>query len=530
MASTSAISASIKPMPGPRNRDAPRFDGRKLRRFLEEFKTLATAAGLDDKKKCEHIVRYCRGEAEAFVETSPEFKKKQWAELKHQLKIHYPPDDEEWYFTEKHLEAHVKKDRNINNLASFDKYLHRFKIISNSLEDKKMLAEWKRDDLFYKGIKPISLRKRLKTIMEQDKKLTDTTKPPAMEAVIESAQNYLKRDRYDSEESGCDDGDMSFDDSDDDGLGDLSSDEEEKRKSTSRSSRKIVQEAREKKQRATKQKKEPEKEKDSISVEVLKQLVRLTTQVEKQAKQIDATKRPLPSWSQNCWMCGNKGTHSYKDSPETTALITSGVIKFDVNGRIVRSDGKFLPKAEPSGGGVAKVLRNELANKKGRASSIEIDKDRFQVLNTSYDCLELNNDNSEYVIMPADHHEKTYRKDDSRAPYERPNTRSQDKAKRREMKEKTTENRVPIPQKKVFVEVPQPPKIIVKRPVEKISDEDTEMKTSQRQRRLKFRLQKRWSNSQRHFLHGLPTKWNQHVEKKFYPKRKFRNPSCPNQR
>jgi len=85
------------------------------------------------------------------------------------------------------LEAHIKKERNINNLASFDKYLRRFRIISNSLEDKKMLAERKHDDLFYKGIKPISLRKRLKTIMEQDKKLSDTTKPPSMAVVIESA-------------------------------------------------------------------------------------------------------------------------------------------------------------------------------------------------------------------------------------------------------------------------------------------------------------------------------------------------------
>jgi len=117
-------------MPGPRNRDAPQFEGHKLRRFLEEFETLAIAAGLTDERKCEHIVRYCHGEAEAFVETSPEFKKKQWADLKKQLKLHYPPDDEEWYFTEKHLEAHIKKERNINNLASFDKYLRRFRIIS----------------------------------------------------------------------------------------------------------------------------------------------------------------------------------------------------------------------------------------------------------------------------------------------------------------------------------------------------------------------------------------------------------------
>jgi len=340
-----------------------------------------------------------------------------------------------------------------------------------------MLAERKRDDLFYKGIKPISLRKCLKTIMEQDKKLSDTTKPPSMAVVIESAQKYLKKDCYDSEESEREDGDMLFEDSDDDGLGELSSSEEESKcKPISRSNRKVIQDTREKKSKSARQKVEPEQRKDSVSAEVLKQLERLTTQVEKQSKQWDSAKRPLSSWSGGCWMCGNRAAHLFKDCPETVKLMAAGIIKFNVDGRVVKADRKILPKADTSGGGIAKVLKNEIANKKGRASSLEIDKCRFQTLNASYDCLELNNDNPKYLVMPADCQEKTYKKDEGRIPYERPTTRSQSKEKRREIKEKIKEHRVPIPQKKVFVKVPNPPKVIIKRPVEKVPDKDIEMK------------------------------------------------------
>ena len=54
-------------MPGPRNRDAPRFEGKRIKRFLEEFEALANAAALDGVERCRHIVRYCRGEAEEFI-------------------------------------------------------------------------------------------------------------------------------------------------------------------------------------------------------------------------------------------------------------------------------------------------------------------------------------------------------------------------------------------------------------------------------------------------------------------------------
>ena len=46
-------------MPGPCNQDAPRFEGKRIKCFLEEFEALADAATLSPVERCRHIVRYC---------------------------------------------------------------------------------------------------------------------------------------------------------------------------------------------------------------------------------------------------------------------------------------------------------------------------------------------------------------------------------------------------------------------------------------------------------------------------------------
>jgi hypothetical protein len=185
-------------MPGLHSRDAPRFEGRRLTRFLEEFEVLAAAADLRDKQKCEYLLRYCRGEAEEFVESLEEYHSHNWMALSKKLVDSYPPDDEECHYTICTLVTFVKQDRNISDTSTslFDKYNRHFGVISHALDQKMMLAEHNRDDYFFKGIKPVSLRTRITTILEWEFKWTDFSGPPPMDSVIDVARKHLQQDCY----------------------------------------------------------------------------------------------------------------------------------------------------------------------------------------------------------------------------------------------------------------------------------------------------------------------------------------------
>jgi hypothetical protein len=128
-------------MPGPHNRDAPRFEGKRIKRFLEEFEALADAASLDRVEHCRHIVHYCRGEAEEFIESLEEYEDKDWDTLKSKLEELYPSEEEEHHYTRKLLALYSRKTRNITDMTSFDKYVRRFVVISRALEQKKMIAD-----------------------------------------------------------------------------------------------------------------------------------------------------------------------------------------------------------------------------------------------------------------------------------------------------------------------------------------------------------------------------------------------------
>lgn len=100
-------------------------------------------------------------------------------------------------------------------------------------------------------------------------------------------------------------------------------------------------------------------------------------------------------------MCGEVAPHSMKDCPKTIAYLASGFMKMDTNGRVARSDGKYMPRAPgvPGDGGIAKIIEEELAKKKGCASSVECEPQYASVANYKY--AELDQQSAVYDVMPA---------------------------------------------------------------------------------------------------------------------------------
>jgi hypothetical protein len=78
-------------MPRPHNRDAPQFNGKRLKCFLEEFEALTDAAMLSKEEHCCYIVCYCKGKAEEFIESLEEYEDNDWDTLKKKLEKSYPP-------------------------------------------------------------------------------------------------------------------------------------------------------------------------------------------------------------------------------------------------------------------------------------------------------------------------------------------------------------------------------------------------------------------------------------------------------
>jgi hypothetical protein len=117
------MASTARLMPRPHNRDAPQFEGKRIKRFLKEFEALADAATLSKDECCRYIVRYCKGKAEEFIESLEEYEDNDWDALKKKLEESYPSEEEERHYTRKSLSSFYRQSRTISDMASFDKYL-----------------------------------------------------------------------------------------------------------------------------------------------------------------------------------------------------------------------------------------------------------------------------------------------------------------------------------------------------------------------------------------------------------------------
>ena len=455
---TRKMASTARLMPGPRNRDAPRFKGRGIKRFLTEFEALADAASLDPAARCRAIPRYYNEKAEELILSLVEYDREDWEGIKKKLEHFYRSDEEIHHYTRKSLLTFVCKGRNIQDISSFDEYCRDFFIISRALECKRMLSERDRDDYFFVGIKPLTLRHQIQNILERDSMWEDIMVPPEMQAVMDSTEKYLKRDRYvpiDLEDNGTpvlgsyNDPDSSSSDEDEDDGKD-SYRHWKKETHTKEKEKEVIPEAKTTKAKAT------ENPKTEITTEDLAQrLERLAILMERNNTQGSSSSRlPRSDSPHVCYMCGNSAPHNMKDCPETIAFMAAGLIKTNTDGKLVRANGRPLPRGIIGSGGIAKVLKDEASTRKGSSSNIEVEREGFLVAN--YEFAHLNDEHSEYAVYPAQRADKAPTKDVRNQPYRRPDTKSPAKKQAEYTKEK--EKEVDNPAHKILPRPLAPPK------------------------------------------------------------------------
>ena len=170
---------------------------------------------------------------------------------------------------------------------------------------------------------------------------------------------------------------------------------------------------------------QPKMQMDKAIDDINQHLDHLTIALERQMKEIGKTSKS-PSLSTNqssssrvCYMCGKPEVHMIKECPDTIQFMAVGVIKLNDEGCIVRANGTTLPRGIPGGGGIAKILKEEIMHKKSTTSNLEIDRNTFLVANYKYahfDAMDM-----EYEVMPALHTTKTY-EEERMQPYKQQDT------------------------------------------------------------------------------------------------------------
>jgi hypothetical protein len=258
----------------------------------------------------------------------------------------------------------------------------------------------RKDNYFFKGIKPVSLRSQIQHILEQDLKWIDLSAPPEMTKVIAAAKKHLKWDCYSIED--LDDEDISANDNLNENGSDNSSWNNDKARN---SHRHYVKKDTWKKDSANESKSMkptdiPKENPDTVTDDLTQQLEHLTilTQaIHNQQKNMQSTTQQLCSQNMQlhdqqlhpCYMCGQNNLHGMKDCPETIPFLASGTVKINTKGRVIHVDGRQLPRGIIGRGGIVKVLKDEAANCKGGTSNIELNEESFLVAN--YEFARLNN-------------------------------------------------------------------------------------------------------------------------------------------
>ncbi len=183
-------------MPSPRGKSSLHFRGKDVDDFLTEYEHFAGHANLTDEKKCEEIRIYFSKREKHVLDVLEGYQRGDWSQLKSELKSLYMSSAERKTYQPRDIQRFIAKKWNISKLVHFDTYRREFLVITTSLETRNALSGYNRDDYFWSGIQPMSLRDILENELRNKDLWTDLTLPPSMNQVIETATKFLNCDTY----------------------------------------------------------------------------------------------------------------------------------------------------------------------------------------------------------------------------------------------------------------------------------------------------------------------------------------------
>ncbi|KAF8297807.1 hypothetical protein DL93DRAFT_2192437, partial [Clavulina sp. PMI_390] len=199
-------SKRLSVMPNPHSHDAPRFRGKHLRQFLEDYSTSANNAGWSDAKKCEELVNYCSGAARDIVaEDIPEVATKNWEGLKQRLFDLYDPKGGRHRYPQQKLSEYVDKQRRITTQNEFAEYRRGFSKIVANLYPSQKLTQIERNRFFWRGIPATLQDVVMNQLMARTPTLSMEEDPPYEEVSLKKKYAELELDLDDDLQNDSDD-------------------------------------------------------------------------------------------------------------------------------------------------------------------------------------------------------------------------------------------------------------------------------------------------------------------------------------
>lgn len=172
----------VSPMPRPRAKGAPRFKGKRVKEFLEEFEELATACGIDKARLPKLVVRYCSSKVADVIRYRDVFGGQDWDKATAELITLYESSDQRPHATAVEFRQLTNKSSALSRFASrreLDEYVREFMRISGDLVKRGQLTVTKRNLRFYQGL-PSSDRNKIRPQLTS----TDRDKPDDMDKVL----------------------------------------------------------------------------------------------------------------------------------------------------------------------------------------------------------------------------------------------------------------------------------------------------------------------------------------------------------
>ncbi|VDC01411.1 unnamed protein product [Peniophora sp. CBMAI 1063] len=176
--------AAHRAMPVPHAREAPYFDGKRIRDFIAHLEECGRAAGLSESELPKFVARYCSTAVRELVQCFEQFAGTDWDAAKKQLLIMYGANDEPPRYTLSDLRAfcktsaHAKPFRNRTDVEAYYRDFHK---IAKRLLNQKVIDGAELNRYFYRGL-PERVRDDIRLLIPATNRKADN--PPTVETVM----------------------------------------------------------------------------------------------------------------------------------------------------------------------------------------------------------------------------------------------------------------------------------------------------------------------------------------------------------
>jgi hypothetical protein len=365
-------------MPTPGSLNAPYFKGERVTDFLDALEAHGKAAGITNNDLPGYVLRYVHRRVRQIIESAEHWTRHDWIATRAYLTDLYSSSDQKLRITPDRFRKWVKlhaENRIFIKLQDVDRYYREFTAQSTPLTAAQRITTNEANLLFYRGIPP-SMRKKIRRKIPAAQQTSITA--PTIATVLSNLRAHFNEDDIDNDD---DDVELSLD-SDEASEGSETEDEDFKMKTTRKQKGKVRFDTRKEVPGAP-----------SILPPVPTDINVLTKQMEDlrlgHARQLEDIQRgqamllreltavkamnthrgsyngggpsTLPPLDRpaRCFICDQLHRQGIQHCPDVPLLINDGLMKYTPNGRLVRPDDSDLPRGSVTGGGVARVLREE---------------------------------------------------------------------------------------------------------------------------------------------------------------------------